>query len=111
VHEPVEHDEQHRDGDEAGDRLRGPRGEATLRIAWATNQVATAAAKATPAPATTGRRRARSAPRKLAVTAAKMSTASSPSRKTMIAEFATAVAWPCATSVGSAGPVLAVAMR
>jgi hypothetical protein len=92
---------------------RGPSGDAALSSAWNTNQVTTAAANATPAPATTGRRRRRLAPRKLAVTAAKMRTASSPSRKTMIAELKTTVAWLCgwATSVGSTGPVRAVAIR
>ncbi len=45
--------------------------------------------------------------------AAKMSTASNPSRKTMIALLKTTVVWLCgpATSVGSTGPVEAVAMR
>ena len=91
----------------------GPSGEATSRIACATNHVTTAAPKAQAAPSTTGRRRSLLAPRKLAVTAAKMSTASRPSRKTMIAELNTTVAWlsGCVASVGSTGPVLAVAIR
>ena len=92
---------------------RGPSGEATESAAITTNHVATAATNASPAPATTGRRRARLAPRKLAVTAAKIRTASSPSRKTMMAELATTVACACGApaSVGSVGPVLAVAIR
>jgi hypothetical protein len=53
------------------------------------------------------------APTKLAVTAAKMRTASRPSRKTIIAALKTTVPRLCgaATSVGSTGPVLAVAIR
>ncbi len=73
----------------------------------------TAAPKATPAPSTTGRRRGLFAPTKLAVIAAKIRTASSPSRKTMIPALTTTVPslwWP-RTSVGSTGPVLAVAIR
>ena len=46
-----------------------------------------------------------------AVTAAKMRTASSPSRKTMIDALKTAVPWLWRTSVGSTGPVSAVAIR
>jgi hypothetical protein len=46
-----------------------------------------------------------------AVTAAKISTASRPSRKTMIEELKTAVPWLWWTSVGSAGPASAVAIR
>ena len=77
------------------------------------NHVTTAAPKATAAPTTTGRRRARLAPRKLAVTAAKIRTASKPSRNTMIEALKTTVAWLWGweTSVGSTGPVLAVAIR
>jgi hypothetical protein len=92
---------------------RGPSGEAALMSACTANQVATVAPNAAAAPATTGRRRARLAPRKLAVTAAKISTASKPSRKTIMLELNTTVAWLCAceASVGSIGPVLAVAIR
>jgi hypothetical protein len=92
---------------------RGPSGDAALSSACTTNHVSTLAPNATRAPATTGRRRRLLAPRKLAVTAAKIRTASSPSRKTMIAEFATIVARLCGelTSVGSTGPVFAVAIR
>src|SRR3954465_13474128 len=92
---------------------RGPRREAASRIAGAMNQVATAAAKAVRAPKVTGRRRAVLAPRKLAVTAAKISTASRPSRKTIMPALKTIVAWLWEwwISVGSMGPVLAVAMR
>ena len=92
---------------------RGPSGDATSSSAWAPNHVTIVAPNATPAPATTGRRRARLAPRKLAVTAAKIRTASRPSRNTIIAELNTTVLWlwRCATSVGSTGPVSAVAIR
>ena len=47
------------------------------------------------------------------MTAAKISTASRPSRKTMMAAFSTTVPSLCGprTSVGSTGPVSAVAMR
>ena len=88
---------------------RGPSGEAASRTAATTNHVATAAAKDSDAPSTTGRRRALLAPWKLAVMAAKMSTASSPSRKTIIDELKTTVPSLCGprTSVGSTGPVLA----
>ena len=49
----------------------------------------------------------------LAVTAAKIRTASRPSRKTITDALKTTVAWLCGprTSVGSAGPVSAVAIR
>jgi len=92
---------------------RGPSGEATSSNAWTRNHVPTVAAKAMAAPATTGRRRRLFAPRKLAVTAAKIRTASRPSRNTMIAELVTTVARLCGelTSVGSTGPVFAVAIR
>ncbi len=92
---------------------RAPSGEATASSAWAANQVATAAANAQAAPSTTGRRRRLFAPRKLAVTAAKISTASRPSRKTMIELLKTTVACDSrvVASVGSIGPVEAVAMR
>ena len=89
----------------------GPSGEAASSTAWTTNQVAIAAPKAMIAPATTGRRLDLLAPRKLAVTAAKIRIASSPSRKTIIPELKTAVAWLMWVSVGSAGPVFAVAIR
>ena len=91
----------------------GPSGEAASSRAWTTNQVTTAAPKAIAAPATTGRRFDLSAPRKLAVTAAKIRTASSPSRKTIIPELKTAVVWLIGwvASVGSWGPVFAVAIR
>jgi hypothetical protein len=91
---------------------RGPSDDAASSSAWTTNQVPTRRRTRRRA-GDDRRRRARLAPRKLAVTAAKMSTASSPSRKTMIAELKTTVAWLCwpRTSVGSIGPVLAVAMR
>ena len=71
------------------------------------------APKAAAAPTPTGRRFARSAPRKLAVTAAKIRIASSPSRKTIIPVLKTTVPWLIGSlaSVGSAGPVLAVAIR
>ena len=47
------------------------------------------------------------------MTAANIRTASSPSRNTIMLELNTIVAWlwKCLTSVGSTGPVLAVAMR
>ena len=51
---------------------------------------------------------------KLAVTAARISTASRPSRKTIIDELKTTVVWlisPRVASDGSAGPVSAVAIR
>ena len=82
-------------------------------MAWATNQVMTAAPNAASAPATTGLRRILLAPRKLAMMAAKIRTASRPSRKTMIAELKTTVPWLCSVvaSVGSVGPVEAVAIR
>lgn len=62
---------------------------------------------------TTGRRLEALAPTKLPITAAKTSTASSPSRKTIIPELNTVVPWLCLppTSVTSTGPVLAVPMR
>ena len=74
---------------------RGPSGEAASSSACTTNQVATAAANASAAPSTTGRRRALLAPRKLAVIAAKIRTASSPSRKTIIDELKTTVRALC----------------
>ncbi len=89
----------------------GPSELAAPRIAWATNQVRMAAPNAQAAPMTTGRRRDRLPPTKLAVTAAKIRTASRPSRKTMIDELKTAVPWLWWISVGSIGPVLAVAIR
>jgi hypothetical protein len=89
----------------------GPRGEAASSTAWTTNQVTIVAPNDTTAPQTTGRRLDLSAPTKLAVTAAKIRIASSPSRKTIIPELKTAVAWLICVSVGSAGPVLAVAIR
>src|SRR5438045_5601847 len=89
----------------------GPRGEAASSTAWTTNQVTIVAPKATAAPAVTGRRFDLFAPRKLAVTAAKIRIASSPSRKTIIPELKTAVAWLIGCAVGSAGPVVAVAIR
>ncbi len=89
----------------------GPSGEAAFSSAWTTNQLAMVAPKAITAPATTGRRLLLFAPRKLAVTAAKIRIASSPSRKTIIPELKTAVPWLMCCSVGSAGPVCAVAIR
>ena len=91
----------------------GPSGEATSSTAWTTNQVATVAPKAIAAPTAIGRRFARLAPSRLAETAAKISTASRPSRKTIMLELKTTVAWLCGpvASVGSAGPVCAVAIR
>ena len=85
---------------------RGPSGEAASSTAWTTNQVTTAAPNAHAAPSDDRAAAALFAPRKLAVTAAKISTASSPSRKTMIAELETTVARLCGavTSVGSTGP-------
>ena len=82
-------------------------------MAWAPNHVTTAAPNAAAAPSTTGLRRWAFAPTKLAVIAAKIRTASRPSRKTMIDELKTTVAWLCwpRTSAGSTGPVLAVAIR
>ena len=72
---------------------RGPSGAATPSSACTRNQVATVAPKATPAPAATGLRRARLAPSRLAVTAAKIRIASRPSRNTITAESKTTVAW------------------
>ena len=72
---------------------RGPSGAAASSSACTTNQVATAAANATPAPAATGLRRALLAPSRLAVTAAKIRIASRPSRNTITAELKTTVAW------------------
>ena len=89
----------------------GPSELAASSTAWATNHVRIEVPKAATAPRTTGRRRERFAPRNDAVTAAKMSTASRPSRKTMIDELNTAEPWLCLTVVGSTGPVVAVAMR
>ena len=91
----------------------GPSEDAALRAACTTNHVTTAAPNAHAAPRMTGRRRALLAPRKLAVTAAKISTASRPSRKTMIPELKTTVAWLCGAvaSVESIGPLAAVAIR
>ena len=92
---------------------RGPSPEAASSTACTTNQVPTAAPNAHAAPTTTGRRRRALAPRKLAVTAAKISTASSPSRNTIMPALKTIVArlCGCVTSVGSTGPVDAVAIR
>ena len=92
---------------------RGPSGEAASRTAWTTNQVATAAANATPAPSAIGRRFEAWMPVRLAETAAKISTASRPSLKTIIPELKTTVVWLMCwpASVGSAGPVSAVAIR
>ena len=93
---------------------RGPSGEAASSSAWATNQVDHGGAEgAAPAPSTTGRRRRLLAPTKLAVTAAKISTASRPSRKTMIAELKTTVRVALlAADLGRVDrPVLAVAIR
>ena len=70
---------------------RGPSEDAASSTACTTNQVITAAPNAHAAPRTTGRRRPESAPRKLAVTAAKISTASRPSRKTIIPALKTIV--------------------
>ncbi len=56
-------------------------------IVCAMTQVAALAASAAPTPTHIGRRSRRSAPLKLAISAARMSTASRPSRKTMIAVF------------------------
>ena len=89
----------------------GPSELAASRAAWATNHATIAAPNAHAAPSTTGRRRARLPPMNDAVTAAKMSTASSPSRNTMIEELKTAVPWLWCDSVGSTGPVSAVAIR
>jgi hypothetical protein len=89
----------------------GPSGEAASSSACTTNQVAIVAPKASPAPTVTGRRFPSFAPRKLAVTAAKIRIASRPSRKTIIPELKTAVPWLIGCSVGSAGPVSAVAIR
>src|SRR4051812_17347324 len=92
---------------------RGPSEEAALRTAWAMNHVTTAAPNAAAAPSVTGRRFAAWAPRKLAVTAAKINTASRPSRKTIMPVLKTIVPrlWWWVTSVGSTGPVFAVAIR
>ena len=92
---------------------RGPSGAAASSSACTTNHVTTVAPNASPAPAATGLRRPWLAPSRLAVTAAKISTASRPSRKTITAELKTTVAWLWwpRTSVGSAGPVSAVAIR
>ena len=56
-------------------------------IVWATTQVAALATSAAPTPTHIGRRRRRCAPLKLAISAARISTASRPSRKTMMAVF------------------------
>jgi hypothetical protein len=71
---------------------RGPSGDATSSSACTTNHVTIAAPNAPTAPITTGRRRARLAPTRLAVTAAKIRTASSPSRNTIVLELKTTVA-------------------
>lgn len=91
---------------------RGPSGEAMSSSAWTANQVTTVAANATAAPTAIGRRFARLAPSKLAETAAKIRIASRPSRKTIIEELKTTVVWLCGerTSLGSTGPVSAVAI-
>ena len=85
----------------------GPSGEAASRSAPTANQVTTAARNETAAPTKTGRRRGRLAPTMLAVIAARMRTASSPSRKTIIPELKTTVPWLTFAEalVGSAGPV------
>ena len=72
-----------------------------------------AAMNETPAPMKTCRRRGRLAPIMLAVMAARIRTASRPSRKTIIPELKTTVPWLIgfAASVGSTGPVFAVAIR
>jgi hypothetical protein len=92
---------------------RGPSEDAASSSACTRNQVTTVAPNATAAPATTGRRRALLAPRKLAMIAAKIRTASSPSRNTIMLVLKTTVAWLCGrvASVGSIGPVPAVAIR
>ena len=71
------------------------------------------AAKATATPPATGRRLPLLPPIIEAVTAAKISTASRPSRNTITDALKTTVVWLCGprTSVGSTGPVLAVAIR
>ena len=56
-------------------------------IVWATTQVAALATSAAATPTHIGRRSRRCAPLKLAISAARISTASRPSRKTMIAVF------------------------
>ena len=56
-------------------------------IVWATTQVAALATSAAPTPSHIGRRSRRCAPLKLAISAARIRTASRPSRKTMIAVF------------------------
>ena len=75
----------------------------------AANHVSTVKPKARPAPAATGRRRAWLAPRKLAVTAASTSTASSPSRRTSSPLSRITAPWlRCWLSVGSGTPPRAV---
>ena len=69
----------------------GPSGQAASSTAWTTNQVATEAANAKPAPSAIGRRFEAWIPVRLAATAAKISTASRPSRKTIIPELKTTV--------------------
>src|SRR4051812_9625851 len=90
-----------------------PSGAAAASTACTTNQVATAAANATPAPAATGRRLALLAPIMLAVTGGKIGTAPGPSRTTIPGEWKPTVAWLCGppTWVGWAGPVRGVAIR
>jgi hypothetical protein len=92
---------------------RGPSGEAASRTACTTNHVAIVAPNDTAAPAITGRLRPALAPTKLAVIAAKIRTASRPSRKTIIDALKTTVLWlsGAVASVGSTGPVFAVAIR
>ncbi len=93
---------------------RIPRPDSSWSTAPARIQVSTVAPNAVPAPANTGRRLTRFAPRKLAVTAARIRIASRPSRNTIIDVLKTTVpwlSWPRVASVGSCGPVFAVAMR
>ena len=59
---------------------------------WASTQVIIETTRPRPAPISTGRRRRRRAPTNEAVIAARISTASRPSRNTMIAELVTTVA-------------------
>ena len=81
-----------------------PSGEAALRIAPTMNQVATAATKETAAPTKTWRRRCCRAPTKLAVIAARIRTASRPSRNTIMPELKTTVPWlMCVPGLGRIG--------
>jgi hypothetical protein len=92
---------------------RGPNGDATSNSACTTNHVTTAAPNDTAAPAITGRLRCALAPTNDAVIAAKINTASNPSRNTIMEALKTTVPRDSGalTSVGSTGPVLAVAIR